>query len=189
MKVEVELLLPLNNDESTINICKNLWQEIKSAYDRIHKKRKDNDYVGHAINDIEEEEEEKKYDNQLDLSVFQPKKNRNYKLCTNLKSQRKKERVAEIKKLIIKIANPTSSEANEYFDKCNHGIEDTVHELCKSLKIVYKPLDGNSAEYGANDAVIDKKKLTKIYQITSILNCQIKNMQKLESCCKINARL
>lgn len=174
VKVGKELLLPLNDDESTINICKNLWRGIKSAYDRTHKKRKNDDYICHTINDIEEGEEEKKHDDQLDLPTFQPApKNRSYKSYVNLSTRRKKERVAEIKKLIIKIANPTSSEPYEYFDECNHVIEDTVDALRKSLKIVKKPLDSNSVECGANDIVIDKKNINK--DLSNYFNFELSN--------------
>ena len=57
MKVRKELLPLLNDDESCINICKNLWWGIKSVHDRGHKKRKNNPVMFHTINKIEEEEE------------------------------------------------------------------------------------------------------------------------------------
>ena len=63
--------------------------------------------------------------------------------------------------MIIKIANPTSLESCEYFDKCNHVIEDTVDTLWKHLKIEKNPLDNNSTECGTNNVVINKENVNK----------------------------
>ena len=82
MKVGKELLLPLNENKSCINTWKNLWQGVKFAHDRWHKKRKNNPVISYTINNIEEEEENAHNDmSHLPPMLHPATKNWSYKPC------------------------------------------------------------------------------------------------------------
>ena len=82
----------------------------------------------------------------------------------SLRTQREKERLSEIKRLITETVNPAPNEKDERINQCTHVAEDVLSELRKMKESEEKIDSGNMLEINScglpqetNDSIIDEK--------------------------------
>ena len=98
------------NQRQTLDICKNMLHTIRSKYQRIFNNKT-----------IEEDT--------VKVSKNTVRKDWECKPCAKLSARRKKYCMQEIKDLMIKIANPMSSDIEEYANQCTHILEDAIKAI------------------------------------------------------------